>query len=935
MKKLKGILLLMTFLMSTALYDNTKILYAESGPVSVSTANWEHVKTAGDNPYSIDGESIISNGNESMRANFYVSEDYNAIGEYSISCKIQGTQVFPTPKEVQAGIVPWYVDDNNYIIAYMDWSATERNTEMREIQITGRINGKNMVVWKNGEFVQSEWNDIWTNGTMIAPNESITFKVDRRLADDRDAYVYHCYINGAEIGFYAFRDNVQSASDTAKIGVYGYGDTFTFGDFSYSSFNSTTDYLYLKDGVSMRYEGEDSWQNEENNYSLDALNATNINYNQLIIKNPIKSEKYSFSADVGLEETSNKSELSIIAWHYDEYNYLRANIRKENEKTTLAFEGKTTTLNGVQMVENTILEQYELEMSFNDITSFNLSKQGINFSLKLNNSVSYSYSNSSLLESASYGIAIKEVKASFKNLVVNEIPYVPFDWYSDNLGTSKKYFISAKTDDNPITYSSGIYQFNANGVDQENEDNRTAFYYDSEKIDEVKISATFQNVQNETIYGLYGWLEDSDNYLLVEASTQGFIITNHFKNEIYSETYSLPSGASFNSGSKELIVEIKDDNVLVTWYGIKIVKSGQFIIKGHDRTKSPYVGVTVRKTTVAVTNVKVSGFNAYNDIIKDDWTFKGAHTYTWNYDENNDSLKGNLIGGTEWMSTMALKNNVEGKRDFYMASEVLISESTASEYKTGFVPYYLDSNNYVFCWLSMWANASPTIVITGRLNGKVVGSEWREAQVSYNYFDVVNLVEIQIERDSVKVYLNKSFNPSFQTTIEGLNLRDIENSKVGFNLYNTSATFSNINLMTDTRNFKNTEKPVISEQGKRKETGELNVRISLPIYFASNSADDILNAIVHVTDPNGEEVELVKNGFIPTIYGEYKVRVTCVDNWGNEAEPIEYNISISNHNGNKSQTNVYAIVGCSIGGILAVAAVVIIVFKRKRFIKSK
>ena len=76
-----------------------------------------------------------------------------------------------------------------------------------------------------------------------------------------------------------------------------------------------------------------------------------------------------------------------------------------------------------------------------------------------------------------------------------------------------------------------------------------------------------------------------------------------------------------------MIVEIKDDNVLVTWYGIKIVKSGQFIIKGHDRTKSPYVGVTVRKTTVAVTNVKVSGFNAYNDIIKDDWTFKGAHTY--------------------------------------------------------------------------------------------------------------------------------------------------------------------------------------------------------------------------------------------------------------------------------------------------------------------
>lgn len=98
----------------------------------------------------------------------------------------------------------------------------------------------------------------------------------------------------------------------------------------------------------MRYENEDGWTNEGNNYSLDALNATTLNYNQIVLRNPIGAEKYAFSANVNLEETKDTSTVSVIAWHYDEYNYLRANIQKDNNATSLTFEGKTTTLNGVQ-----------------------------------------------------------------------------------------------------------------------------------------------------------------------------------------------------------------------------------------------------------------------------------------------------------------------------------------------------------------------------------------------------------------------------------------------------------------------------------------------------------------------------------------------------------------------------------------------------------
>jgi hypothetical protein len=82
-------------------------------------SNWRHVKTAGENPYTFEdeGNTIAVNNNTAMRLNYLVTDEYQAIGEYEISVDVQGTMGFPNDRETQAGIVPWYLNDNNYISA--------------------------------------------------------------------------------------------------------------------------------------------------------------------------------------------------------------------------------------------------------------------------------------------------------------------------------------------------------------------------------------------------------------------------------------------------------------------------------------------------------------------------------------------------------------------------------------------------------------------------------------------------------------------------------------------------------------------------------------------------------------------------------------------------------------------------------------------------
>ncbi len=855
---------------------------------SYNASNWHHVKSSGSNPYVIDEDTISVENNTSMRLNYLVSDEYQAIGEYEVSVDIQGTMGFPNDYEAQAGIVPWYLDDNNYILAYMDWSNTERPSQMREIQITGRINGQNMVVWKEG-FVQGEWNDIWTDGVAIPSSDLINFKVKRTISEDKDTYTYYCFINNEQIGFYAFREAVQHASKPAQIGIYGYADNYTFKNFTYTNLNTSGEYAVVDENTVAKA-SDTNWNINENDYSI-TTNDANWNNNLVVINNDVSEEKYKINADVNVTTDTENTQIGLLAWYLDEYNYLGAVIKKDNGVVKVGFEGKTTILVGALKTDIDISELTEKSITISSIEKITIVKQGSKFTLLIDGVEYATYSNPSLLAAGKYGLLAGNVNVTYSNIYVEEIPYTPYDWYTNKLGTSTTYYISAKTDKDPITYSSGIYTFSNEGIDQDDANKTSSIYFASNKMDNVAISADFTNITASTVYGFYGWIEDSDNYLLVEVTPTGIVLTNHFGENIYSETFALKSGITYAGGTKSLSVEIKEGYVYVSWFGVKIVKQGDFVISGHDTSISPNVGIVAGGSAVSISNVKVTGYTSYSLVEKGDWDLYGAHYDTWTIDEENKVVSGKLNGGTEFKSTNALYPNTETK-DFYMSAIVNVNNTTASEFKTGFMPYYKDSGNHIIVWLSQWAGASPNITITGWLNGKCIGAEWREQKVSYDYAGTDNKVEVQIVGDEVKVYLNQSYNPSFTTTFEGLSSRDMENAYVGFNIFNTSAEFKDYTLVSQERQFILKSKPIISESNTRVTEAKLGDTIKLPIFTATNDALDILNANVTVTDPDGTVLEIERNRFVAEKLGKYHVNVTCVDNWGNEADPIDYDIEI-------------------------------------------
>ena len=131
--------------------------------------------------------------------------------------------------DVYQGICPWYVDDNNYIVVYGQWCTWEdrfKNTDMREFQITGFVNGKDIL-----------WHDFWTDGSVfqkVAPSAEITFKIVKTGA------TFTPYFNDTPLGYWYADGDYRYSLDLsstggdfttqAKVGYYMNGSTATYSD---------------------------------------------------------------------------------------------------------------------------------------------------------------------------------------------------------------------------------------------------------------------------------------------------------------------------------------------------------------------------------------------------------------------------------------------------------------------------------------------------------------------------------------------------------------------------------------------------------------------------------------------------------------------------------------------------------------------------------
>lgn len=205
--------------------------YEETTLHQYTSDNWEHVslKTDGEiidgNYYWFENEPMITiQGNPSERGNAIVKKNTNAGTNYNVSVKAQGTQDFPNTMDTHIGMIPWYINDDNFIIAYCDWRADYQNTGIREFQITGYINGTHI-------GFNDMWGDQAAYSQLAKPTSyesTYEFKVRTVGSNLNIDFTY----NNNKLISKSF--NISSIDGVATYGLYTFGnDTVNFTDLAY------------------------------------------------------------------------------------------------------------------------------------------------------------------------------------------------------------------------------------------------------------------------------------------------------------------------------------------------------------------------------------------------------------------------------------------------------------------------------------------------------------------------------------------------------------------------------------------------------------------------------------------------------------------------------------------------------------------------------
>ncbi len=849
--------------------------------------------------YSISGDEITLNSNTNKNNNFYITDQYDTYGDYSISVSAIGTRGFPMEAETDIGLVPWYIDSDNYILVYLNWSDSDRPTELREIQITGRVGGEKLIVKNSGSWVQKEWNDSWTDGQALKENTSNIIKVTKTRSATGDSDVFSVTVNDSISASIEIRDTVQYDNIKPKVGVYGYNDTITFSDFSFQSKATASQYKKLDDGLGKSANG--SLSVADGAYSVDSKDSTSLFDNMAVFANSNSSGGYEIDASFNVTEEADAGSVALVPYYENEYSYLALGIKKENGKFYAFAKGRRATSITATLTFDEIDESTEITdiSSLADVKSLKISKSDGTFKIMLNGSSKalHTYTNAYFVQGNNsfptkmYGFAVNGVKTSVSDLK-STVAYNEYSFLEKKFG-GKSVFVSARTDDS-VSYADETYTFSEDAVTLGDSTKQAAAYYASGKYGNVNISASFGGLTSTSTYGLYACLFDINNYVkaYIDSSAKKLIVENVVDGTATTSEVVLPEDYDATASTHTLATVLKNKKLAVTLDGAEILSDKEVSMNLHDEAKVGFLGGV---TSFTVSNIDVSGFTALDPIDDGDFTFFGQRVDSWNYDQENGVISNKLISGIEngWKATNALYKNTETK-DLYIGAKIQVNERTGSEWKVGLMPYYKDADNHVIVWFSQWSDGGCKIVVTARLNGNVIGNEWRESgDIGVNMLNE-NYLEASIIGNKVIVYLNKGFTPIFETTVDGLENRNMEMAFTGFQSGNgMAATYSQFTMVSENRVYGFTEKPVISETGTRKTEGTVGTTISLPIYTAENSAGDFLTPVVQVTDPDGNDVAVSKNRFTPSKAGTYHVHVTCVDSWGNEADPLDYDIVVS------------------------------------------
>jgi len=896
--------------------NKVETLKAE-GEESFTEGDWRTVK-GGSDSFSLE-EGTFVGGSGAWMSNFYVKPFKEAIGDYQVTIKFQGTMTYPNTKQVQFGVIPWYLDDGNFLASYCEWSASQNVSGMYNFNLTGRINGNLPYRPDGSSFMAKEWDDIWMdndNSTNASPaSAENVIKIIKTRDEDgiNDSFTYYFNDKLLVNGVKKVRDLKQHEGTIPMVGFYAYNDTFTIKDFKVEQLPKANLYSNVEGDIAV---GKNGWTKTATGYSVDSTNVEGYGDAMLVDNTDVVDGSYGVQFAPEFSSTDNDAGINGLAWYKDQYNYVGGAIEKRGSKVYAGFKGQLVKRQDTALEFEQIDTTKEVNIDINNLGTIKVEKRGIKLRLLSGETLLDEYENKALITSQKTGIAAFGANVEFKNYEkLNSLPYIPYDWYTIS-SRGKTYYVSAASDTlGDATYDNGTFIFKDAAVTAGDNSKLSTIYYQATYSAYISMEVEFlSTVDDNTVFGVAPWIEDTSNYVRVFAKKTGITVEIVYAGEqTISQSYEYPAGFNFTTQDEyqtklmkaaidyegKITVSIGNNNDGTKKYYEVVSKTANLVATKKNKLVTPNVGILAGGKSMKAKVLAINGFEPYSRVQSGDWELYGSMPDTWTVVDDN-TITCSQANGTNYMSTRALKANSE--KNFYMGATITSTNCSGAEQKAAFYPWYIDNSNYLIVMFSKWtSNASSSIVFTGRINGAVCGgTEWHDFTTAYTFENVANKLEVQIDGDHVYAYLNGASSPVQQVSFQGLSNRPMTGAKTGFFVYNADVTYDEFVLCSQERIYKITEKPVIEYVGTVKKTGVVGESVKLPVFTASNSIGDVLVVEVLVTDPNGDAVEVKGSKFTPQMEGIYHVKVTCTDNWGNEADPFEYDITVTAAGGTTS-----------------------------------
>ena len=181
---------------------------------------WYAYNVGGSNPtLTVNPSGSLSVGNCGWK-NGFVVQDFTG-SSYTLSTHVAGTISGDVTDSAYYGFLAWYKDVNNYLIGYIAYESWDRPYEVRELQMTGQINGED-----------AGWiYDYWCNDSATHPNGGFDFTIAASITGSGATFnvSMSCGASFTKTGTWTV---AGATSPTNRVGVFCNGDSALFSSFS-------------------------------------------------------------------------------------------------------------------------------------------------------------------------------------------------------------------------------------------------------------------------------------------------------------------------------------------------------------------------------------------------------------------------------------------------------------------------------------------------------------------------------------------------------------------------------------------------------------------------------------------------------------------------------------------------------------------------------